>query len=170
MRRRRAPGCEWDPARLAGRVRLPSGHDRYVGTCQVQRLCAAPPGGDPPHPGCPLSVAGGGVRAPLSPRRRLPEKTCVSLSQAPPAPALPGFFPETPSPGGPLEKAASCGPWASAPPAPARASVGKPLFPPPARARGSVGNPLFPRQLGAPWGAVFPLRTGRGDPHCPGNS
>lgn len=101
--------------------------------------------GPPPPRGCPLSVAGGGVRAPLSPRRRLPEKTCVSLSQAPPAPALPGFPPETPSPGGaPEEKAASCGPWASAPPAPARASVGK---------------PFFPRQLGAPWGAVFPLRT-----------
>ena len=46
--------------------------------------------------------------------------------------------------GAPEEKAESCGPWASAPPAPARASVGK---------------PFFPRQLRAPWGAVFPLRT-----------
>lgn len=168
MRRRRAPGCEWDPARLAGRVRLPSGHDRYVGTCQVQRLCAAPPGGDPPPPRVP--AVSGGWRCPRSPQPAPPaprEDVCVSV----PSPArarLARLLPGDAFARGPLEKAASCGPWASAPPAPARASVGKPLFPPPARARGSVGNPLFPRQLGAPWGGCLPAEDGAGEPTLSG--
>lgn len=81
MRRRWAPGCEWDSARLAGRVRLPSGHDRYVGTCQVQRLCAAPPrpAGTPP---LRVPAVSGGWRCPRSPQPAPPaprEDVCVSV-------------------------------------------------------------------------------------------
>lgn len=93
MRRRWAPGCEWDPARLAGR--LPSGHDRYVGTCQVQRLCAAPPrpAGTPPPPAgarCQWRVAVSALpsaRAAGSPRRRV--CLCPKPRPRPPCQASP---------------------------------------------------------------------------------
>lgn len=64
-------------------LHLPSDHDRYVSACQVQRLCAAPPGlGGQGPPGCP-PVSTVSVRAAVRAR---------------PQPAL---------------RASSCPPWAS---------------------------------------------------------
>lgn len=59
-------GCQWARRSLhAQQLPLPNDHDRYVGACQVQPLCAAPPGlGGQGPPGPPVSTVS--VRAAVS--------------------------------------------------------------------------------------------------------
>lgn len=76
-----------------GSLHLPSDHDRYVSTCQVQPLCAAPrpagaprrasADGDPEVParvGCQLTLRGGGVCAARGPApAAVLENKCVCV-------------------------------------------------------------------------------------------
>lgn len=90
-------------------LHLPSDHDRYVGACQVQPLCAAPPGlGGRGPPGCPPASTVSGraaVSAPAQPARRAsrcpPRTRRISVCVLSPHPArgLTGFPLETTSPG-----------------------------------------------------------------------
>lgn len=88
-----------------GSLHLPSDHDRYVSTCQVQPLCAAPrpagaprrasADGDPEVParvGCQLTLRGGGVCAARGPApAAVLENKCVCVSQVPTRPGSDGL-------------------------------------------------------------------------------
>lgn len=81
---------------MPGSLHLRSDHDRYVSACQVQRLCAAPPGlGGQGPPGCP-PVSTVSVRAAVLARPQ----------PAPWAPSCPPWASPCPS------WASPCPPWA----------------------------------------------------------
>lgn len=151
-RRRRAPGASGTLLAWRAASACPVA---MIGTWVPARYSvSAPPlpAGAPPR----VPAVSGGWRCPALPQPAppAPEKTCVCLCpQAPPAPALPGFFPRTPSPGGPARRrcilrALGRRTARSSAGVRGKASSRRPLE------RGVRREPPLPAPFGAPWGAV----------------